>query len=131
MWPMSVEVVLVLGENLAQMRGVDGEDPVEDLATYTADPAFHDRVHTRRLSSGEHDPDAFGAEHLIEQRGELAVPITDHELERPDPLPQIHQQVPRLLARPAGGRIRGHTMDMHPPGGVLNHREAVQPGQDD
>ena len=56
-------MILVLGENDAQMRGVDDQCPVEDLAAYAAHPAFHDGVHAGRLSS---DPDALGAEHLIE-----------------------------------------------------------------
>jgi hypothetical protein len=37
MWPMGVEMVLVLGENLAQMRSVDDQDPIEDLAAYAPD----------------------------------------------------------------------------------------------
>jgi hypothetical protein len=78
---MSVEMVLILGENLAQMRRVDDQDPVEDLTTYATDPALHDRVHARCLRRGEHDPYAFGAEHFIEQPGELAVPVANQELE--------------------------------------------------
>jgi hypothetical protein len=88
-------------------------------------------VHAGRLGSGKHDPDTFGAEHLIEQRGELAVPITNQKLERPGPLPQIHHQVPGLLRDPASGRMCGDTQDMHPAGGVLDDREAVQPGERD
>jgi hypothetical protein len=64
------------------MRRVNDQYSVEDLAAYAAHPALHDRVHARRLSSGTHDPDAFSAEYLIKQRSELAVPITNHELER-------------------------------------------------
>jgi hypothetical protein len=130
-WTVGVEVVLVLGENLAQVCGVDDEDPVEELSAYAADTAFHDRIHARRLGRGEHDPYALGAEHLIEQPGELAVPITNHELERPRPLPQIHQQVPGLLSHPASGWVSGDAQDMHPAGGVLDDREAVQPDEHD
>jgi hypothetical protein len=83
---VGVEVVLILGEDLAQMRGVDDQYSVEDLAAYAADPAFHDGVHARCSGSGTHDPDAFGTEHFIEQRGELAVPVTNQKLERPGPL---------------------------------------------
>jgi hypothetical protein len=61
-----VEMGLVLGEGLAQVCGIDDADLVEELAAYAADPAFHDRVHPRRLRSGEHDPDALSAEHLVE-----------------------------------------------------------------
>ena len=62
----ALKVVLILGENLTQIRGVHDQDPVEDLTAYAADPAFHDRVHAGCLRSDEHDTDAFGAEHLIE-----------------------------------------------------------------
>src|SRR4051812_16195272 len=57
---VGIEVILILGENLSQMRGVDNEEPVEDLTAYTADPAFHDRVHARCLRRGAHDPYALG-----------------------------------------------------------------------
>jgi hypothetical protein len=59
MGTVGVEVILILGENLAQMRRVDDEDPVENLSAYAAHPALHDRVHARRPGRGEHDPDAF------------------------------------------------------------------------
>jgi hypothetical protein len=83
-------MVLVLGENLTEMRSVDDEGPVEEFAAYAAGPAFHDRVHARRVRCREHGPCALGAEHLIEQCGELAVAITNYELERPRPLFQPH-----------------------------------------
>jgi hypothetical protein len=80
-------VVLVIAEDLTQMRGVD-DHPIQNLAAYGADPAFHDCIHAGCLGSGEHDPDAFGAEHLVEQHGEFAIPVTDHELERPGRSPK-------------------------------------------
>jgi hypothetical protein len=36
------------------------------------------------LWGSEHNADALGLEHLIEQRGELAVPISDQESEVAD-----------------------------------------------
>jgi hypothetical protein len=60
-----VEIALVLGEDLAQMCSVHNEDPVEEFVAYAAHPPFHDRVHSRCLRSGEHDPDALGLEHLM------------------------------------------------------------------
>jgi hypothetical protein len=80
---------------------------------------------------GAHDPDALGAEDLIEQPGELAVPIANHERERPGPLPQVHQQVPALLSHPLGDWLNGDTQDMHPAGGILENREAVQANEHD
>jgi hypothetical protein len=65
--------------DLAQMRSVDDQDPVKDLTAHATDPALHDRVHARRLRNGEHDTDAFGAQHLIEQPGEPAVPVANQQ----------------------------------------------------
>src|SRR3569833_2678220 len=113
------------------MRGVDDEDPIEEFAAYAADPAFHDRVHTGCLSSGAYDPDAYGAEHLIEQCGELAVPITNQELECPGPLPQVHQQVSGLLGDPAGGRIRGDAQDVYPARNKHNDHKTKQTNEHD
>ena len=79
MRPVPVEMGLILGQDLAQVRGVDDEHPVEDLAAYAAYPAFHDRVHAGRPGRGEHDPDALGAEHFVEHRRELGVAVTDQE----------------------------------------------------
>ena len=39
MRPVPVEVGLVLGQDLAQMRGVEDEDPVEEFAAYAAYPS--------------------------------------------------------------------------------------------
>jgi hypothetical protein len=55
------------------MAFVHDENPVEEFPAYAAHPSFHDRVHSRCLRGREHDADALGLEHLIEQLGELAV----------------------------------------------------------
>src|SRR4051794_12999004 len=113
------------------MRGVEDQCPVEEFAAYAADPAFHDGVHARCLSNGAYDPDAFGTEHLIEQRSELTVPVTNQELEVTCPVTQLWHQVPGLLGDSAGGRIRSDAHDVHPAGGVFDDREAVQPSEGD
>ena len=48
MRPVPVEMGLILGQDLAEVRGVDDEYPVEDLVAYAAYPAFHDRVGPHR-----------------------------------------------------------------------------------
>jgi NAD(P)-dependent dehydrogenase (short-subunit alcohol dehydrogenase family) len=40
-----------------------------------ADPAFHDRVHPRRLDSGAGYPGASGLEDCVERGGEAGVPV--------------------------------------------------------
>src|SRR5258707_11633737 len=47
MRPVPIEMGLILGQDFAQVRGVDDEHPVEDLAAHSACPAFHDRDHAR------------------------------------------------------------------------------------
>ncbi len=63
--------------------------------------------------------------------GELRVPVADQEPERPDPLPQVLQQVTSLLRRPRPGRVRGDTQDVHPPAADLHHEQHIQPAQGD
>ena len=57
------------------MACVHDENPVEELPAYAPDPPLHDRVYLRCLRSREHDTDPLSLEHIIEQRGELAVPV--------------------------------------------------------
>jgi hypothetical protein len=110
MRPVPVEMGLILGQDFAQVRGVDDEHPVEDLAAYAAYPAFHDRVHAGRLGRGEHDPDALGAEHFVEHRRELGVAVTDQEFEVACVIAQVDHQVAGLLGNPCSGRVRGDTL---------------------
>jgi hypothetical protein len=126
-----VEVGLVLGEDSAQVRGVDDEDPVEDLAACTADPALHDRVHPRCLRSGQQYAQALAPEYLIEHAGELTVPVSDQEFEVSDALTQLDRQVPGLLGHPGAGRVGGDPEDADTAGGVLDDGKAIQAGQGD
>jgi len=59
---------------------------------------FHDRVHAGRLRGGEHDPDTHGAEHLVEDRGELGVAVTDQESVAGRAVAKVEHQVAGLLA---------------------------------
>jgi hypothetical protein len=65
------------------------EGPIKEFPAYAAHPPFHDRVHSGCLRGREHHADALGLEHLIEQSGELAVPISDQESKVADVLAQI------------------------------------------
>nr|BFE36140.1 hypothetical protein GCM10010200_083910 [Actinomadura rugatobispora] len=97
-WAMLVEVGFVLGQDLAQVRGVEDERPIEYLVTYAADAPFHDRVHTRCLRRREHDAHAFGAEHLVEHAGEPTVAVPDQELEPADAFTQVEHEVAGVAA---------------------------------
>ena len=125
MWTLGVEVDLVLGKDRAQVACVDDEDPVEEFEAYAAHPPLHDRVHLGGLRCGEYHADALGLEHLIEQRGELAVPISDQESEVTGAIAQIEHQVARLLSDPAGRRVPLYPQHVDTARGVLDHGEAV------
>jgi hypothetical protein len=68
-------MVLVLGENLAQMRNVDDEDPVEDLSAYGAHPAFHLAAEHHNLMTQDHD---------LRVLARLATAQQDQPAEHPD-----------------------------------------------
>ena len=130
-WTMGVEVGLVLGEDRAQVAFVHDEDPVEEFAAYAAHPPFHDRVHPRGLRSGEHYADALSGEHLIEQRGELAVSGPDQKSEVAGAIAQVEHQVAGLLGGPCGRRVRCDSQHVDAARGVFDYGEAVQPGESD
>jgi hypothetical protein len=95
-WPGSdshgaggVEVGLVFIKHLPQVRGVNDQDPVKDLSAYAANPAFHDRIRSRRLDRCLDDPDALGLKYRIEASRELGVPVTDHEREPVHPIAEV------------------------------------------
>ena len=99
MGSMGIELGFVLGEDHPQVRGVDDEDPVEDLAAHAAYPALHDRVRSGRPDGRLDDPNALSLEHRVESVGELSVPVTDQERELARPVAEVEQQVAGLLGR--------------------------------
>ena len=127
MGSMGIEMGFVLGEDHPQVRGVDDEDPVEDLAAHAAYPALHDRVRSGCLDGRLDDPNALCLEHRIESVGELSVPVTDQKRELASPVAEVEQQVAGLLGDPAGARMGGDTEHVDPAGRVLHDRKAVQP----
>ena len=68
------------------MPSVDDQDPVEALAAYGADRPFDEGVRARRAHGCADYPDGVGAEHLIEQGGELAVAVVDQKPDRLRPV---------------------------------------------
>ena len=89
---MGVEMGLVLARTLRRWR---------TLPTHRSD-----RVHPRCLRSSEDHADTFGLEYLIEQCGELAVPISDQESGVVGSITQVEHQVAGFLSDSAGRRIR-------------------------
>ena len=99
---MLVVVADVGREHSFEVASVDDQDPVEALAAYGADPPFGERVGAGCPYRCADDPDAVGAEHLVEPSCELAVAVVD---QGPDWVDERLDQVPRLLGRPLTGRF--------------------------
>ena len=83
MWPVFVEVALIMAKYNGGVSLVDDQDAVEEFAADRADEAFRDRVRPwcshRRLD----DPDVDGGEDGVEGGGELGVAVADEEPEAP------------------------------------------------
>jgi hypothetical protein len=62
-------------EDSVEVPAVDDQEPVETLAADGADPPFDERVRAGRPYRCADDPDAVGAEHLVDRRCELAVAV--------------------------------------------------------
>jgi hypothetical protein len=80
MRPVRVVEVLVLPQDSHQVALVPDQGPVQQLAPAAADPAFHDRVHSRRLDSGADHSGAGGLEDGVEHGSEAGVPVMQGEL---------------------------------------------------
>jgi len=62
------------------MALVPDESAVQQLASAGLDPAFHDRVHSRRPDAALDDLQSGIGQHGVEGLGELGVPVTNQEL---------------------------------------------------
>jgi hypothetical protein len=83
---MCVVVLDVGREDSFEVAAVEDQEPVEALAADAADPAFGEGVRAGCANGCPDDPDRFGAEHLVEGGGELAVAIVDQETDRLRPV---------------------------------------------
>jgi hypothetical protein len=124
----TVRVVVAgeLDQHLAQMPLAEDQQVIQALAPQRAHKPLGKSIRTRRLNRRPDYPRAVPGEDLIKGRGELAVPVTDQELEPPGPLTQIHEQVPGLLRGSLPYRMRGDAQDVHGPGLDLQHDQHVQ-----
>ena len=111
--PVAVIVTGILTKDQAQMPFADDQHPVQALAAGTADPAFRDRVRTRRPYRGLDDPHAGRGEYRVERRGELGVPVTDQEFEAVSVALEVHQQVTGLLGHPLTRRVGSDPGQVH------------------
>jgi hypothetical protein len=129
--PGGVVVVLVLGQDHAQVRLVKNQGPVEELPAQGADEALADGVHPGRLHGGADDGGAGGLEDGVEGAGEVRSAVADEEPEVPEPVAEVEGQVADLLDRPVTGGVGGDAADVHAAGAVLDEHQDVQPVQGD
>jgi hypothetical protein len=115
----------VFAQDGHQVAPVPDQGPVQQLASAAADPAFHDRVHSRRLNRGADHPDASGLEDGVECGGEAGVPVMQDELHARPSIFQLHEQVPGLLHHPCLDRMLGGPEDPDAAGAVLDHGQDV------
>ena len=112
MGTMLVVVADVGREDSFEVASVHDQDPVEALAAYGADPPFDEGVRAGRPERCADDPDAVGAEHLVERRRELAVAVVEQESDRFRSFDEPLDDVPCLLGRTHHpGRVRGDTRE--------------------
>src|SRR3954470_16874006 len=106
------------------MTGLDRGGPFEvasvhELAPDCADPPFDERVRAGRAYRGTDRPDAFGVEHLVERRRELAAPVADQESDRLRSVDERVDDVACLLGRPLTRRVGHDAREIDPPGREL------------
>ena len=65
---MTVVVGEVLDQDLLKMAATEDEEPVQALPADGADEALGEGVRPRGLNRRLDDPDALGAEHVVEGR---------------------------------------------------------------
>ena len=110
------------------MRLVPDEGPIEDLAAASADPAFDDRVHARRLDVAEHGPDPGIGENGAGRSGVVRAAVADSELDLVCLLGEVHGQVAGLLGGPRPGGMHCDAEDADAPSGVLDHGQDLSLG---
>jgi hypothetical protein len=82
MRPVAVVVLGVLMHDGSEMSTTEDEHPVETFTPDSADETLSEGVATRCPNRSSDDPDALGAEDLIESGCELGIAIADQELDR-------------------------------------------------
>src|ERR1022692_2685447 len=118
-------VGLVLAQDLPQMSLVPDQGAIQELSPASPDPAFGDRVHTRRADVAEHGPDAGIGEDHVECGGEVRAAVADHELDLTPLVAEVHEEVACLLGGPFPGGMQGDAEDADPPGRVLDYGQDV------
>jgi hypothetical protein len=81
----------VLLQDCREVARSGDQEVVEAFAAQGADPAFRDRVRSRRSYRSADDADVGAGEHNVEGGGELAVPVADQEPKPAGVLAEVHE----------------------------------------
>jgi hypothetical protein len=103
----------------------EDEYVVEAFTAERADHALADCIGPRSPNGGLHDPDPVGAEDMVEGARELAVTITDQELDGSGWFGRLDAKVPGLLANPGGNWVRRNADHMEETGVELDEHQDV------
>src|SRR6266511_4972435 len=93
-------------ELVLEMTAAQDQDPIQAVGADRPHPALGVGVRVWRLDRRADHLDALQAKDLVEAATELPVAIVDQQPERLL-IAELHDQVARLLGRPASIRIRG------------------------
>ena len=129
-WPVRVVVIDILAQDQPQVPFADDQHSVQALAAGAGDPAFGNRVRTRRPDRRLDSPRADCSEYRVERDAGLCVPVTDQELQALSIILKVHQQVPGLLGHPRARGMSGDPGQVHAPGAVLDEEQHVQAAQE-
>ena len=108
-----------------EVAPAEDEDPVEAVSADGAHPGSAKALAFALGPGGDHF-DAFAAEDLVEGVAELGVAIVDEEPKRLL-FAELHDEVARVLGRPAPVRVRAAGDVLDPPGRERDEKQHVDP----
>ena len=110
--PLTVVVLDVDPEHPLQVPTPEDEHPIQALCPDGSDPSLGDGVGSGGADGRSDHLGPVGAEHLVEARDVLRVPVPDEEAEGhpvAGELQVIEGPIPRLLGNPGRVRTSGHS----------------------
>jgi hypothetical protein len=129
MGPVLVVVLDVADDEPFELSLIPDDGAVEQLSADRSDPALSERVRYRRADGGPEDPEAFGAEDLVEAVDELAAAIAHESTGSVEVFGVADEQVACCLGGQGTGRVRGGTGVADVSGFDVNEEQDVVPAQ--
>jgi len=126
MRPVAVVVHDELVDHGFEVTSADDEHAIKALPSDSADEAFSEGVGTRSSDRRADDPNALGAEDLVEAGRELGVPVADQEPDRLRALGEFMGEIPGLLGHPGTCWMRRHSRHEDLPGVEFDEEQTVE-----